>query len=127
MTFIASQVTSNKEKAELQKTFQLLDKDGNGTLNKDELIEGYKRVFALRADAEEEAMKILDQVDSNGSGKIDFTGETNTSLSSVAHQVLEFVVAAMNREKLLSKTKIEQAFKMLDLVPLSILQVDSDP
>jgi calcium-dependent protein kinase len=74
LTFIASQVTSNKEKAELQRTFQLLDKDGNGTLNKDELIEGYKRVFALRADAEEEARKILDQVDSNGSGKIDFTG-----------------------------------------------------
>jgi len=33
-------MTSQAEKDELQKTFQSLDKDSNGVLTKDELIEG---------------------------------------------------------------------------------------
>ena len=39
-------------------------------------------------------------VDINQSGKVDFT---------------EFLIAAMNHEKLLSVSKMEQAFKILDL------------
>lgn len=40
LTFIVTQMTSQAEKDELQKTFQSLDKDSNGVLTKDELIEG---------------------------------------------------------------------------------------
>ena len=50
--------------------------------------------------------KIFEEVDSNRSGKVDFS---------------EFVVAALNREKLLSKQKIESAFKMFDKVQFFIL------
>lgn len=40
LTFIATQVLSHKDKEEIRKTFQSLDKDGNGFLSKKELIEG---------------------------------------------------------------------------------------
>lgn len=41
LTFIATQVLSHKDKDEIRKTFQSLDKDGNGFLSKKELIEGF--------------------------------------------------------------------------------------
>jgi len=99
LTFIVTQMTSQSEKDELQRTFQSLDKDGNGVLTKEELIDGYKKVFADKNDAELEVRRIIEEVDINHSGYIDFT---------------EFVVAAMNREKLLSSKKLEQAFSMFD-------------
>jgi len=99
LTFIVTQMTSQAEKEELQKTFQTLDRDSNGVLTKDELIEGYKKVFADKKNADLEVQKIIDEVDINNSGHIDFT---------------EFIVATMNREKLLSAKKVEQAFSMFD-------------
>lgn len=120
LTFIATQITTQQEREELQKLFTLLDRDGNGTLTKDELIEGYLRVFPLREQAEAEAKKIIEEVDSNNSGKIDFTGSQPSTgfhgpLTLFCDRV-EFIVAAMNKEKLLSRQKIEQAFKLFDLV-----------
>lgn len=41
LTFIATQVLNHKDKEEIRKTFQSLDKDGNGLLSKKELIEGF--------------------------------------------------------------------------------------
>jgi calcium-dependent protein kinase len=100
LTFIVTQMTSTAEKDELQRTFQSLDKDGNGVLTKEELIEGYRKVFADKKEqADIEVARIIEEVDINNSGYIDFT---------------EFVVAAMNREKLLSSKKLEQAFSMFD-------------
>lgn len=43
---------------------------------------------------------MIDQVDINKSGQIDFT---------------EFIMASMAREKLFSKEKLDQAFKIFDL------------
>lgn len=38
--YIVNQLTTKEEKAELLKTFQTLDKNGDGVLSKQELIEG---------------------------------------------------------------------------------------
>lgn len=99
LTFIVTQMTSQSEKDELQKTFQSLDKDSNGVLTKDELIEGYKKVFAERSNPELEVQRIIEEVDINNSGQIDFT---------------EFIIATMNKEKLLNQNKLEQAFHLFD-------------
>ena len=40
LTIITEQIVSKDEKDELIKTFKNLDKDGNGVLNREELIEG---------------------------------------------------------------------------------------
>jgi len=68
-------MTSQSEKDELQRTFQALDKDGNGVLTKEELIDGYRKVFADKSDAEAEVRRIIEEVDINNSGYIDFTGK----------------------------------------------------
>jgi calcium-dependent protein kinase len=104
LTFIASQITTQQEKDDLQQVFAMLDRDGNGRLTKEELVQGYLQVFPYRGQAEAEAKKIIELVDTNNSGEIDFT---------------EFIVAAMNNEKLLSRAKMDQAFQLFDLVSLS--------
>ena len=40
MSFIAINIISNQEKDKMYKTFKALDKDGDGMLDKNELIEG---------------------------------------------------------------------------------------
>jgi calcium-dependent protein kinase len=100
LSFIATQVVSQVDKEDLQKAFKALDKDSDGKLTRDELIEGYMKLFNNKTLAEEEVDKIIKEVDHNMSGSVDFT---------------EFIMASMAKEKLLSKTRIEQAFKMFDL------------
>ncbi|CAK86645.1 unnamed protein product (macronuclear) [Paramecium tetraurelia] len=99
LSYIASQMTSNQEQEELIKAFQILDKDQNGILSKDELIEGYSQVLKDRELAIQEVNKILHIVDLNQSGQVDFS---------------EFLMASMNQEKLMSLEKVKAAFKMFD-------------
>jgi calcium-dependent protein kinase len=50
-----------------------LDKNSDGKLSRDELIDGYRTIFGDLA--EEEVDKILARVDANGSGEIDYSGK----------------------------------------------------
>jgi calcium-dependent protein kinase len=75
--YIVNQLTTKEERSELLKTFHSLDRNGDGVLSKDELVEGYKKTMG-QAEAEEEVNKIMAQVDKNNSGEIDYSG-TNTS------------------------------------------------
>ena len=101
ITFIASQMTSKEDNDELLKAFTALDADGNGVLSREELINGYKNIYTDKKTEEIEEIvgELMDNVDINNEGEINFT---------------EFVVAAMNREKLLHSKSIEKAFKMFD-------------
>jgi calcium-dependent protein kinase len=74
-----------------------LDKNNDGKLNREELIEGYRKIFGEMAD--EEVDKILARVDADGSGEIDYS---------------EWVVATINKEKLLTREKLEAAFTLFD-------------
>lgn len=64
---------------------------------------GYTKIFgeSEREKVLKLCQNIISQVDQNYSGSIDFT---------------EFLVAALNEEKLLNRKKIEQTFKMFDAV-----------
>ncbi|EGR27507.1 protein kinase domain protein [Ichthyophthirius multifiliis] len=99
LTFIATYIVSQQEKEELLKAFKVLDQNGDGTLERKELIQGYMSICKNRAQAEEIVNKLFGAIDANQSGKVDFS---------------EFIVAAMQEEKLLSKNKIEKAFKIFD-------------
>ena len=101
ITFIASQMTSKEDNDELLKAFTALDADGNGVLSREELLNGYKNIYTDKKTSEIEVIvdELMDNVDINNKGEINFT---------------EFVVAAMNREKLLHSKQIEKAFKMFD-------------
>jgi len=80
MTFIATHIVSQSEKEDLLKSFKSLDKNGDGILSKEELIEGYLNFYKDRVKAEQIVEQVVKEVDANNSGKIDFT---------------EFVVAAL--------------------------------
>ncbi|CAD8072004.1 unnamed protein product [Paramecium primaurelia] len=99
LSYIACQMTTNQEQEELIKAFQVLDKDQNGIISKDELIEGYSQVLKDRELAIQEVNKILHIIDLNQSGQVDFS---------------EFLMASMNQEKLISLERVKAAFKMFD-------------
>jgi len=74
-----------------------LDKNNDGKLNKEELIEGYKKIYGGMA--EEEVVKILERVDADGSGEIDYS---------------EWIVATIDKKKYLSDEKLKIAFQIFD-------------
>lgn len=98
LTYIVNHLLSKEEKNELLELFQSFDKNGDGVLSKEELIEGYK----LSMDEDEaikEVERIMSEIDIDKSGTIDYN---------------EFLIAATNRQKVLNKEKLEQTFKMFD-------------
>ncbi|CAD8071877.1 unnamed protein product [Paramecium sonneborni] len=98
--YIISQMTNHKEIEDLQHTFQSLDSNRDGVLSKEELIQGYKRIMKNQEQAELQAERILEEIDKNLSGQIDYS---------------EFIMASINQTKILSQKKIEQAFRIFDL------------
>ena len=83
VTYLVNQLAHKDDLSELQKAFKALDKNSDGKLSREELIEGYKKIYGELA--EEEVDKILQRVDANGSGEIDYS---------------EWIVATINKEKL---------------------------
>ena len=71
--YIVNSLTTKDERNELLKTFQQLDSNGDGVLSREELLAGYKKTLGA-AEAEEEVTKIMQQVDKNNSGAIDYSG-----------------------------------------------------
>lgn len=67
-------------------------------LSKEELVAGYEKIMHP-AQAQEEVDRIMTCVDTNKSGKIDYS---------------EFVMATCNRHNMLSKEKLSTVFKMFD-------------
>ena len=66
-------------------------------------MEGYKETMGDLALVEEEVDKIMKIADTDGSGEIDYS---------------EWIVATINKKKLLSNEKLESAFNLFDKVCL---------
>lgn len=93
ITYLVNQLAQKEDLIELQKAFKALDKNSDGKLSRDELIEGYRKIYGELAESEVD--KILARVDINHSGEIDYS---------------EWIVATINKEKLLSREKLRAAF-----------------
>lgn len=98
LTFIASQLINKEESKKLAETFRNIDKNGDGKLSREELLEAYKSTMGKEA-ALEEVENIMKTVDINGSGFIDYT---------------EFITACAKKETMLSAENLESAFKAFD-------------
>eukprot|EP00347_Sterkiella_histriomuscorum_P014917 403359020 len=96
--FIASQLLSKSEKENLAKIFKAIDKNGDGKLSLEEILEGYDLFFGKNMD-KSDIEKMFKSVDIDESGFIDYS---------------EFVVAAMNEKNLLTNEKLQAAFRMFD-------------
>jgi len=96
--FIVSYMTTDSEKNEFREVFQNLDTKNDGFLSREELIEGFKR-FMGENEAEQEAEKLLERLDNNRSGYLEYS---------------EFLIGVLNVKQMLSRPKLESAFKVLD-------------
>jgi len=84
----------------MMNVFKAIDTDNNGALSREELINGFSQIFGEgQENIEEEVDKIMSNVDTDHSGEIDYT---------------EFIIATMNRQKLLSKERLQAAFNAFD-------------
>ena len=98
VSFIINQLLSKDERTELLKQFQEWDKNGDGVLNREEIIEGYTKTYG-KVD-ENEIDNMIQSIDLDGNGVIDYN---------------EFLNCAMNKEKIMSNENLEIAFKMFDM------------
>lgn len=77
--------------------FKSIDKNSDGKLSRKELIEGYTQILGELA--EDEVDRIMKIADTDGSGEIDYS---------------EWVIATMDKKKLLTEDKLLMAFNMFD-------------
>lgn len=99
LTFITSQLTTKQERDDMIEIFKKLDTDKNGTISREELIRCFQTLHGDSEDLDAEVEKIMHQVDINRSGEIDYN---------------EFIMANLNRRKLLSQSRLEATFQTFD-------------
>lgn len=100
LSYIVSQLTTNKEKRLIQSVFLSLDRNNDGKIDSEELIQGYKKAFGKDYPAAEDVEHILRHVDTTGDGCIDFT---------------EFLAATINKKSVLSWERLVATFNRLDV------------
>jgi calcium-dependent protein kinase len=97
--YLATHVISSEECRVLTQSFQSIDKNSDGKITRDELMEKYLEVMD-EVTAREIVEKVMKEVDSDNSGDIQFS---------------EFLSACMNYKKYLSRQNLEAAFKIFDI------------
>lgn len=89
---------SEAELTTLSEQFRKFDKNNNGRLSREELIEGFREVRGIDF-SEKEIDDLIKRVDVDGSGDIDYN---------------EFITGATSSERMLTDDRLEQAFKLFD-------------
>jgi calcium-dependent protein kinase len=98
LTVIASHLGKTEEANQLRQEFSSIDKNSDGRLSKEEICAAYAvhgNTLTLQ-----EVCRILDQIDIDGSGFIDFT---------------EFLMACMRSDNFTSEANLKYAFKLFDI------------
>ena len=98
LTFITSQMMTKELDKTLSEAFRSIDKNGDGRLSREELLDAYKQLMPVE-EAISTVETIMANVDVNQSGYIDYS---------------EFILASANYSKLLSKDNLEIAFRAFD-------------
>ena len=115
MSMMVQNMVTKEEVARLQKVFKQLDKNKDGKLQYDEILDGYTDYYAHLDDnengewARKEVDRIFAMVDVDRSGEIDFS---------------EFVTATVNRGDLLKDEKLKAAFDLYDKDGSGSISVD---
>lgn len=94
LTLIATQLKQSEIES-LREQFEALDTNGDGTLSREELAQGLKTLNLSKQD-----MEYVMDIDSDGSGEIDWT---------------EFIAAALDRKQYQSREVLWSAFRVFDL------------
>lgn len=102
MTYIVSNASYKEVTEDIRQAFQSLDRDGDGKITKEELVQAFSEAYEFKdkSQVEKEVATIIDDIDTDISGSIDYT---------------EFLVACINKEKMLSQKMVSMAFRQFDL------------
>ncbi len=101
MAYIASHLQSQENHNKLKQVFQQFDKNGDGVLERDELLAGYIKLGKTKREALRIVDDILDKIDLNKNGNIDYS---------------EFLMANLQKDDVTSQEKLKEAFKLFDKV-----------
>ncbi len=101
MAYIANYLQSREKHQKLSAAFQKFDSNGDGVLQRQELIDGFVKVGLSAESALETVDEIMEKIDINRNGSIDYA---------------EFLMANLTKEEALSESKLREAFKMFDKV-----------
>ena len=98
---IAAACSFDNEGEELTRMFRYLDVNYDGLLSKEEIKRGSLKLFGKRVkNVDAEIDKIFVEADLDGSGELSYN---------------EFIVAAIGRNKVLDRHKLEEVFKTIDI------------
>lgn len=97
LTYIASRIPESQI-SELRAAFTKFDKNGDGQLTHEELLEGIQQIKAIKLSVED-ITKAMQVIDSNNNGVIDYT---------------EFIAACMYSQDYTQEKQIKQAFQYFD-------------
>jgi calcium-dependent protein kinase len=96
LSYIVNQMMSSQELSKLRDLFSSLDKNGDGLLSVEELAHG---ASVLSSEITDNLKKIIENVDEDGNGHINYS---------------EFLIAATNWQKKLSRERLQEVFKEFD-------------
>ncbi|OMJ92660.1 hypothetical protein SteCoe_4534 [Stentor coeruleus] len=104
LAFIASHLTRKAEQEEMLELFKKLDLDNSGSLSKQDIKNG---ISQFKYVSDKEVDEIMNEVDIDESGEIGYS---------------EFLTACFSRRNLLSRQKLELAFKEYDVSNCGVIR-----
>ena len=101
LTFMAGHLATKAQQAELKKSFNQWDENGDGLIQESEFVNGYRRLFPDQdpTEVDERAKEIFGHADTDHSGAIDFS---------------EWCTATINQNQLLNDKNMRAAFALFD-------------
>jgi len=100
----------DEERSKLKDIFKVFDKNGDGCLAYEEILEGYILHFNGNISrAEEEARKIIDKLDLNENGTIEYS---------------EFLIANIDPTKIVREDRLREVFNIFDCDRSGAITVD---
>ncbi len=110
LAYFGQQMNFDENKQRLTEIFKAFDTNGDGQLDRDELIAGYTKFYngdTMRAilDADE----IMNKLDFNQNGSIDYS---------------EFMIANLDKSKLLKEERLKEAFELFDVDKSGTITID---
>lgn len=91
-------MASNEELKEIENKFHAIDKNNDGRISKEELIEAYTQIYGQKY-ADEEVNQMMQEIDVDGNGFIDYS---------------EFILAQADKKRALSEVNLKAAFDRFD-------------
>lgn len=99
LSYLSLQLGQNEEIKKIQSEFNKIDKNKDGVLSKEELLECFSKIYP-KQEAKMKVKEMLTEIDFNNDGTINFS---------------EFVAVNMKKERICQSETLKKAFDLFDL------------